>query len=166
MTIRSIAGVGALLLTLTACGGNDDAAAKEAISQQLQSNSVGDFSLTKADADCIANGMVDDIGVDQLREYGLVTEDNKADKAPDEVTMSEKDADAAAGVFVGCIDAGQLITDSMGDTVPAEMVDCIDGALTDDLLTQLFSSVFQGKDAQQVSQELLTEPLTSCLTAG
>ncbi|MEZ5193735.1 MAG: hypothetical protein R2734_15380 [Nocardioides sp.] len=104
--------------------------------------------------------------MDQLQKYGLLTKDNKTDKSPDEVKMSDKDAQASAEVFVGCIDAGKMITDAMGSSMPAEVTDCIDKALTDDVLTKLFASMFRGEDAQQVSQELLAQPLTECMTGG
>ncbi|MEZ5193736.1 MAG: hypothetical protein R2734_15385 [Nocardioides sp.] len=67
MIIRTLAGTGVVLLALTGCGGNDDAQAKEAISKELQSNKIGDFSLTKKDADCIANGMVDKVAWTSFR---------------------------------------------------------------------------------------------------
>ena len=102
MKTRALAASAAVLLMLTACGGGgDEQKAKDAIAKELMSSSSSDFSFEQKDADCVAEGMVDKIGVDQLVEYGILTDSMAADKVPSDVKMSDDDADAAADVFVG-----------------------------------------------------------------
>jgi len=163
MKTRALAASAAVLLMLTACGGGgDEQKAKDAISKELMSSSSSDFSFEQKDADCIAEGMVDKIGVDQLVEYGILTDSMGADKVPSDVKMSDDDAEAAADVFVGCTDVSKVIKEALGAGMTPEMSDCLDKALTDDLLHDFMAAAFKG-DTGSDAMAGLTEPLTQCM---
>ena len=96
---KTLAAAGALLLTfgLSSCGGGgDDAAASQALSDSIMksqksgSNDAASslLDLKQKEADCIGDGLVDKIGTDQLKEYKLITADNKANKDVTAVKMS------------------------------------------------------------------------------
>lgn len=163
MKTRALAASAAVLLMLTACGGGgDEQKAKDAIAKELMSSSSSDFSFEQKDADCVAEGMVDKIGVDQLVEYGILTDSMAADKVPSDVKMSDDDADAAADVFVGCMDVSKVIKEALGAGMTPEMSDCLDKALTDDLLHDFMAAAFKG-DTGSDAMAGLTEPLTQCM---
>ncbi|MFN8191957.1 MAG: hypothetical protein U0R78_16320 [Nocardioidaceae bacterium] len=163
MKTRALAAAAAVLLTLSACGGGgDEGKAKEAIAKELMSSSSSDFSFEQKDADCVAEGMVDKIGVDQLVEYGILTDKMSADKVPSDVKMSDDDANAAADVFVECMDVSKVIKDAVGAGMTPEMSDCLDKALTDDVLHDFMVAAFKG-DTGSDAMAGLTEPLTQCM---
>ena len=169
MRTRTIIAVVALLLASSACGvagGGDDKKAEEAIAKELMSSNDSSFKLEQKQADCIGKGMVDKVGVDQMKEYGMLTDDLKADTSPDSVKMSKDDAEATADVFIDCADIDQLLRDQMqlGDMDP-KIADCVDKALTDDLLHDFLVAIFQGDEADAASANLL-EPLTKCMTGA
>ena len=154
----------ALTLTLAACGNDDEAQAAEAISSSMMESSDEEFPVEQDQADCVGEGMVDRVGVDKLQEYGLLTEDLEMDGTVTDVQMEEGDADNAADVLVGCIDAQSILTDQFAndDTIGEEEQECINEVLDDEALTNLFSMMFQGREDEAMND--LIEPLMSCMT--
>lgn len=154
----------ALTLTLAACGGNDeDAQAAEAISASMMESSDEEFPVDQDQADCVGEGMVDRVGVDQLQEYGLLTEDLEMDGSVTDVRMEEADADEAADVLVSCTDAQSMLTDQFAndEAFGEEEQECINEVLDDEALTTLFSMMFQGREDEAMND--LIEPLMSCM---
>lgn len=163
MKIRTIGAVCVLALALAACGGSDDEAASKAIADSIMDSSDSTFKVTQDQADCVGDGMVEDIGTDQLVEYGIITEDNKASDGLESVKMSEDDAQSAADLMQDCADIKEIFTGAMGD-LPEEAQTCIDEKLTDDVLNEFLVSVFM--DDQDAGTEGLMGALNECMTAG
>ena len=158
------AGCLALSLSLSACGGSgDDAKAAEAISASMMESADDTFTVDQKQADCVGKGLVDKVGVDQLKEYGLLNDDLTMNESVSDVTMSEGDADKSAEVIVGCVDTVQMMTDQMGadDSLTAEQKECVGKALDEDAMKTLFSKMFQGKD-EEATKELMG-PLMTCM---
>ena len=158
-----------LALTLGSCGSNDDAEASQAISASIMKSqsSSGDgasqlLSLKKKEADCIGDGLVDKIGTDQLREYKLLTKDNKAGQDVTTVKMSAGDAKATTDVLFGCTDVPGMMKKAMNSSgqVPAAMQDCVNKALSDEALRGMFTHVFQGNEEQ--AKKDLIQPMMKC----
>lgn len=158
-----VAGGLALTLTLAACGNDDDAQAAEALSASMMDGADADFAVDQDQADCVGEGMVDRIGVDQLQEYGLLTDDLEVDGSVTNVTMEESDADEAADVIVSCIDAQGMIAEQFAadDSIGEEEQECLNEVLTDEALTNLFSMMFQGRESEATNE--LVGPLMSCM---
>lgn len=158
-----VAGGLALSLTLTACGGGDDEQAAEAISASMMEQSDTEFPVDEEQADCVGEGLVDEIGVDQLQEYGMLTDDLTVNESVGQVTMEEGDADSAAEVLVGCLDAETMMAEQLGadDTMTEEQRECMADVLDDDALTTLFSLMLQGKEEEATGD--LMEPLMACV---
>jgi hypothetical protein len=152
----------ALLLALTACGGSDDDRAADAVAKSLMEESGETFEVTQEQADCVGDGFVERIGVDQLQEYGVITDDLEASDSVN-VKMSQEDAEAAAAVLVECTDASQLFRDAVfsGEEVPEEAQACLDDALTDDLIEAFFAATFT--QDQAAATEAMA-PLQECMT--
>lgn len=161
-----VAGGLTLSLALAGCGGGgDEAEAAEAISQAMVEDSGSEFAVDEEQADCVGEGLVDELGVDKLQEYGIVTEDLTVEQSVTNanVTMEEQDADNAAGVIVGCIDTQTILAEelSAGGDMSEEQQECIGEALDDEALTTMFSLIFQGKE-DEATQDLMG-PLMSCM---
>jgi len=163
MKIRTIGAVCVLALALAACGGSDDDAASKAIADSIMDSSDSTFEVTQDQADCVGEGMVEDIGTDQLVEYGIITEDNEASDGLESVKMSEDDAQAAADTMQDCADIKEIFTGAMGE-LPEEAQTCIDEKLTDDVLNEFLVAVFT--DDQEAGTEGLMGALTECMSAG
>src|SRR5687768_1060482 len=104
MKIRTLGATAVLVLTLGACGGGDDDEASKAIADSIMDSNSDTFEVTQDQADCVGDGLVDEIGTDQIVEYGILTEDNKAADGIEQVEMSDDDAESAADVMQECAD--------------------------------------------------------------
>lgn len=163
MKIRTIGATAVLALALAACGSGDDDAASKAIADSIMDSNNSTFEVTQDQADCVGDGMVEDIGTDKLVEYGIITEDNEASDGLDAVKMSEDDAQSAADVMQDCADIKEIFSGAMGE-LPEEAKTCIDEKLTDDVLNEFLVAVFM--DDQDAGNEGLMGALTECMAAG
>lgn len=162
---KTVAVLCAALMTLSACGNGDDDKAKENIKSAVlddETGLTGGTKPTEKQADCIADGMVDDVGVETLQDYGLLDKDLKINEDADPKDMKEEDADALAGVFVGCIDIESMFADQFatGDQkLPQEQQDCIKDAIDEDAMKAGLSASFQGKEDEDfaaMQQKMVT----------
>ena len=162
------AGIVALALTATGCGGNnDDAKAAKSLSDKIVSSqksgaSAQFFSLKRKDADCIGKGFVDKIGTDKLQKYGILDKNLKAKQSVDSVKMSAGDATSATDVFFGCVDVTGMVKKEIGNSgqIPQQMQPCVNKTLTDKNLRPVFTKFFEGN--QQDAQKSLVQPMMKC----
>lgn len=165
---RSILSVAmAALLVLAGCGNSEDDQAKTAISAYLmkqQSNNQM-ISLKKGEADCISGGMVDGIGVDQLKKYHFLNEDGTVNEKATTPDMSKTDAKTMVDSMFNCTDVMKTmqkqLTTSMGNQ-PAQVKQCFQKALTEDAVRGMLVASLSG-DQNQAQQKLLG-PLMQCAT--
>ncbi len=163
MRMRTIGAIGALLLVVSGCGGSNDEDAKKAIAESIMNESDTTFDVKQSEADCVASGFVDDIGVDQLQEYGILTEDAKTSTTLDEIKMSADDADAAANAFVDCVDVQELLMGSVPlEGMDPAAVDCVKGVLSDDAVHDLLAATFSAAGADAAAPDM-TEALQKCV---
>ena len=162
MKIRALGAVVVLALSLTACG-QDEEAASTAISDSIMESNDQTFEVTQEEADCVGDGMVEEIGVDKLTEYGIITEDLKADGGIDSVEMSEGDAGSAADVMSDCADIKELFTSATSE-LPEEAQQCVEENLSDEVLHDFLVAVFMND--QEGGQQDLMGALQECITAG
>lgn len=153
-------------LTLAGCGAGEDERATESISAYLmdQQESQGEFlDLEQGDADCIAEGMVDGVGVEKLQEYGLLTEDGTVAEDTTATDMSLEDAETTADAMFDCTDVMSTMRDqlaaSMGEQ-PAEVQECFDEALTEEAVRGILVAGLTGNQ-DEAGQELMA-PLMEC----
>jgi predicted ATP-grasp superfamily ATP-dependent carboligase len=168
MTKTLVASVlAALTLTLAGCGNSDDDEAAKAISDSImkeQGKAGGDvFVMKREEADCIGEGFVDNIGTEQLQDYGFLTEDLETADKMSEVKMSTEDAEAASGTLFDCADVQAMMSKAMGD-VPAEAKECLDKVMTEDALRDMFTLMFSGK--QEAASQKMVKPMMECAASG
>ena len=161
----------AAVLTLTACGNGDDDKAKEnikaAVLEEEGTQLTGGTKPTEEQADCISDGMVDEVGVDKLQEYDLLNEDLEINDEANPTDMEEGDADALAGVFVDCIDVEEMFAAQFGEgeqELPAEAQDCIKEAIDEDAMKDGLSASFQGEEDEGFTA--MQEEMMACVMGG
>lgn len=148
----TVAVVTAALLTLSACGGGDESEAKDNLAKSFAQEEGGALSgadLTEEEAGCLSDGLVDEVGVEKLQEYGILEDDLAVVETADDVKFEAGDADAFAGVVTDCVDVSQLITDQMAEQdLTAEQEECVSDALDEDAVRDLLSATFQGEQPE------------------
>lgn len=165
MRILSTLVCAVLLLPLTACGNGDEEKAKKAISTMMRDEGTAGQKLSKKEADCVGDRLVDGIGIEKLQEYDLLTEDLKANKdTSDDIKMSKKDAGSAASALVDCVDLVKAVTESAGTQFNAEQKACLEKTITKSLLREMFTSLFQGQ-GEAATKAILT-PMMECAQKG
>jgi hypothetical protein len=149
-------------------GGTQEAEARTAISDYLiaQQDDGRMMPLERVEADCIAGDMVDGIGVDGLQGYGLLDEDVSVDEQARSPEMSQEDSQVMVDAMFDCTDVMQAMRDQLATATGGqspEVQQCLDGALTEQLVRDVLASTFAG-DAAGAQRQLMA-PLGDCLAA-
>jgi hypothetical protein len=151
-----------LMMPLVACGGGGDEAAAQAVADSFSNQDEPEFEVTQKQADCVGDGFVDELGVDRLKEYGIVTESlGEADNPVGDQKLPQDDAEKAAGVMTECLDGAEMFkqTFSTGEELSPEAAECFDKVLTDELLEEYYTAAFA--EGEESAVEALT-PLEEC----
>jgi hypothetical protein len=158
------------VLVLGGCGGGDeeDRATESISAYLLEQQAEGQMvSLDEEGADCIADAMVEGIGVDQLQDYGLIDEDGEVVEDARTTEMEREDAEVMVDAVFDCTDVmatmQEELATAMGGQTP-EVRACLEEALTEDLVREALVENFSGNE--QEAQEKLMGPLTACMTGG
>ena len=143
---KTVVLLAALMLALAGCGGSsgDDKKAAENISKSIREDSD---AISQKDADCFAEKVVDNVGVDSLKKYGVLDDDLAVKDDVENVKMSEDDAEGAADAFTDCIDFDKFFSEALGDDLGDEVVDCLKEAINEDKYHDLMKATFQGDQA-------------------
>ena len=149
---KTAAALCAVVLTLSACGNGDDDKAKEniktAVLEEEGTSLTGGTEPTEEQADCIADGMVDDVGVDTLQRYELLNDNLEINDDANPTDMEADDAEALAGVFVDCIDVEEMFADQFSSSeqeITEEQQSCITDAIDEDAMKAGLAASFQGE---------------------
>jgi hypothetical protein len=168
---RTMLAVAVLMMAAVgaACGDDDDGGGSESSSAEGQEYvdaivaSNEDSELTEEENECFARAFVDAVGVEQLQ--GAVTPDEireDPESSPDEfgITLDEDQADAFWEDVNECMDVRAAFVEGLteGEDMSQETVDCLEGAIDDDLLKRvLVTSLMEGEDALEEDQELMSD---------
>jgi hypothetical protein len=96
------------LSALAACGGSD-ATTPENVEQKVAEQLTGSEGFDEETADCIASGVLDQIGADRLAEL----------YSDDPVELPQEVKDAVVGEVVTCFDPDADV-ESIPESIPAE----------------------------------------------
>lgn len=160
---------GALLLGAVGCSSEESEARDSIRSSLLADPDFAGTELTDDEAECIADGAVEGIGVESLRGYGLIDDDNEvvASASPDD--LSADDADALATALVACVDAAELLQDQLGaltQQLPDEQAACVAEVFDDDVAAELLAARFRGEDLRTAVPGDVEEQLGACVARG
>lgn len=118
--------VAVLALSLSACG-SDSAEASEAIAGSILNSNGAVLEFSRAQADCIGDGLVDQFGTDELITYGVLTDDLKVQSDVKAVDLSSKDATAFDASVNDCVGAGSAFASGRDDS-PEAVAACLEAA--------------------------------------
>ncbi len=150
---------------LVGCGSNDDETAAKNIKASILKEEVAGANLTEKQAGCLSDSIVEDIGVDNLKKYGLLDDKLKVDDELTDVKLKEKDADSMAKAFTTCVNAEELIEKQFSQAASGmtdKQQECIKDALTEEKVEEVLSLTFQGK-SDEISSGLQAD-LVKCVT--
>ena len=158
----------AALLTLTACGSSDDDTAKENIKAGIKkegSSVAAGTKVTDDQAQCVADGLVDDVGVEKLQKYKLLDDNLEYNSEANPTDMSSDDAQAFAKTVVGCVDFKKIFEEQLatsGTELSDDQKQCISDSIDEDTLANVLAEGFQGKDSAMPSD--MQNKLMKCMT--
>ena len=121
--------------------------AKANVKASILEQDMAGATVDEADATCLSDGIVDEIGIEKLQDYGLLDDQLAVEDEVSEVSMQTDDADAMAGVFVDCVDAEKMIEDqftSMLGSLTQPQQECMKDILDEDKIKEIMSATFQG----------------------
>jgi hypothetical protein len=151
-------------LLLAGCGNDEDKAKENIKASILEEEDLAGTKVTDEQATCLSDGIVDEIGTDQLKEYGLLDDELQVKDDVAEVKMEETDADAMADVFVDCVDAEKLLEEqfaSMTGSLEPEQQECMKDVLDEEKVKEIMSATFQGDTAGM--QSSLQDDFMKCV---
>lgn len=161
----------AAMLALTACGNGEDDEAKENIKASVldqESQVAGGTELTEEQAECFADGLVDEIGTEKLQEYGLLNEDNEIAENANPTDMEEGDAEAMADTIVDCVDMKQMIEDQVNTSAQTDLTEkqaeCLSDAIDEDAIKAGLAASFQGETTNPMEE--MQGEMMACVMGG
>lgn len=156
---------GAVLLA--ACGDDSSDAADDYTEAMAASMARGEeLPFDQQDIDCLSVEFVDALGgAERLEEDGITPEDLRREEGLDQLglELGEKEAEGIARAFGDCdVSLAELVLAEAGEEVPAEVRDCVEENLDEEVLADFFARVLVDESAQQEPPEALLEPLLTC----
>jgi hypothetical protein len=157
-------------LSLSACSdGSDEERAAAALKAEMVANAgmTTGRNVNDAQTSCVTRGMVDEMGVDTLQGYDLLTDDLRSDRSIQGVTLSADDADTLAQVFDDCMDVEAMMEKQIiaGLGLPARQqrraARCVREHVTAGQVRRTMSLEFQGVENPVFKR--LRAQLRSCL---
>ena len=116
------------------------------------------FPIDEAEADCVAESVIDQIPVSRLITIGVQGE--RDDTQPE---LRPAEIDVFADAYTGCIDVRQILLDgiSSGGT-PDDVLVCLDQNITDDAIDTIFTAGLAGEDTVATAQRILSPAVEAC----
>lgn len=152
----------ALCLTTSACGQSEEA--KASLSRSFQKEDLGQTDVSREQAECMADGIVDGVGVDQLKEYEVLSDDGTVNDNLGETELSEEDADTVASALVDCIGAEEIVEAQMlQDQMSEQQRTCLLDSIDAEQLTALIASGFRGGEPDADTEAQMQEDVEACM---
>ncbi len=182
---KTVAALCAAMFALSACSGGEDDQPPQAEPQQTeqgdrakenikaslleQGDELAGTAVTDEQAGCVADGMVDEVGVEKLQEYKLLDEKLAIREDVGAVKMGQGDAEALAAVFVDCVDIEKVFEERFSSGAAAEQLSeeqqqCLKDAVDSEIIEKALADTFQGKAADPTGD--LQADIMSCIAGG
>lgn len=177
LRITRLALVPVAALVLTACGGASEEEYADAMSSGLAS--AESQPLTEAKADCVSDDFVGRLGLDRVEEIGDPADLEVAARSLSftGLGLTEAEGNELFDDFVGCgADMeGRVMAEleTQGLALPEEMLECVEGALSEGELRSYFVPLMRTGEAEvgkpmmaELERELVTCADAMTLTEG
>lgn len=174
-SLVAIALAAAVPFALTSCGGNAEADhAKASIKAMFVKDQKTDSAtprMTDDQSGCIANTVVDKIGVKQLQADGMLDKKNNAvEQGLGNAKLSAADASKLVNAMFDCTNGGATIIASLKKEIhssaagaPAAGLACIDSKITATFTKDLMKAIFAKDNA---AAQALQASLATCMTTN
>lgn len=166
---RLLAALAAGTLLLGACGddgnaGSGDDEYVDAMAASMRQDE--DLPFAEGDIDCLSEEFVDALGgAERLEADGVTPEDLGSDEGLDELSLElgQEEADGIAASFGNCdVSLAELVLSEAGEEVPAEVRECVEENLDEDVLADFFATVLVDEETGDEPPSELLEPLMAC----
>lgn len=154
-------------VSAVADGADEKAAAIDAFADELESDG-GALPVTRTQAECVAQGVVDGIGVDQMKQYGFDAGDDTDSASMDQMQFSEHDAEVTAAAFNECVGFRNQIVQQFTaefDGLSKKGQRCMRRVLNDAAVEKMLVAELTGGSADKALEPYLSK-LTRCAQAG
>ena len=150
-----------VLLTLTACGGGDDEAAKEKTKadEKAAVSSISAYwqatGIAAEKSDCLGERTVDEFGVPHLQDLGILDDQLEASTTIATGFKSAADAPKAATIVVDCLTLPGIMAQQYQLTDDA-VAQCLADAYGRERMIEAMSAQLQGQTAATTPAEVTT----------
>lgn len=131
-----------------------------AIESQFTQSGADSLQMTDEQAGCVAPKWLDVLGLDRLKDKGITPDDIKSDTDNEKLAtigLTEGDGDKLYDAYGECdVDVREQFVKSVASSTEAAE-DCLDDALSDDLLRVFVTSVTKGEAGLDADEELTNE---------
>jgi hypothetical protein len=171
MQRRLLAVLAAGTLLFGACGDDDSGNAGSGDDEYIEAMAAsmredGDLPFADDDVDCLAEEFVDALGgAERLEDDGISPEDLRGDEGLDDLDLDlgQEEADGIAASFGNCdVSLAELVLAEAGEQVPAEVRECVEENLDEDVLADFFATVLVDEETGDEPPDELLEPLLAC----
>jgi hypothetical protein len=148
-------------------GGSDD---RQSYVDAIAREVTADGDLTEEQATCMAEALVDSVGIETLVEIGSAAELGEGASSGGLSDLGvELTGEQKHDIFLGtdeCVDLRGLFLSSIAEEgAPQAFLDCIDQQLSDDLIEQIFIGGLVGGEASLDADAALNQAIEEISTA-
>jgi hypothetical protein len=155
-----------------ACSGDDTTDRQAYVDALVQGMQQEDSPFTDTQVDCFAGAIIDAIGVDELNDAGISSQDLAEADSPEDLGVELPTADDIASGIVACdVDLSGQIIDVFTERLPgvelsAEARTCVAENLEDDFAAFVAQGIVGGDEqsGEEAGGELMTNAMTACPT--
>jgi hypothetical protein len=174
--ILTIAATMTIAAAVSGCGsasGNPETATKpdqsvkaaDSLTSVLETNSTGAVGFTSGQAGCVAEGFVEQFGVEGLQEMGLLDEELQPGHPTGGFKLSPVEASGAADATLACVNASDFITNLINSGggsggLDEATVNCVADDLGETGTHDLLVAAFEGD--QTALQDVLMPAAFAC----
>lgn len=141
----------------------------EAVANGVIESATPEFPMSDAEATCIGDVVVDEMGVTTLFALGIASASGDpaaGDPAADDVQveLEAEQSDAFVAAFLACTDVRARVLAGVAEgEIDQAVLDCLDANITDEQVTELFALGFDDDaDSETRTAEVLAPALAAC----
>lgn len=132
----------------------------DAVAEGILEEPDPNFPVTESEATCVAEGVIDELGLSRLIVIGVQTERQGGDQF---AALEAGEVQAFTDAFVSCIDVRTILLDNIATGgAPEDVLACLDANITDEDIEALFVAGFSGQNSGAAAERILTPAVEAC----
>lgn len=118
------------------------------------------FPVSESEATCVAEGVIDDLGLSRLIVVGVQSERLGGDQF---ASLEDHEVQSFTDAFVECIDVRTILLDNIAaGGASEEVLACLDDNIADEDIEALFVAGFSGEDSGAAAERILAPAVEAC----